>query len=122
MFSISPYSIPNTFARPKQRRNIKTFSQSFKITLDTPDGKKVMMCDDDEFILDAAENQGLDLPYSCRLGTCSTCIGKLIKGNIDQEDQTFLDDFDIERGYAMLCVSYPLSDCVIKTHQESEFC
>lgn len=90
------------------------------ITIHSEDRIDSFECPDTEYILDAAEDAGVPLPYSCRAGACSSCVAKVIAGEVDQSDQSFLDDEQLEEGYALLCVSYPKTDVVVKPDMESE--
>ena len=74
-------------------------------TIDIPKGAKT--------VLDAALEEGLELPYACKGGVCSTCRALLSEGEVDMDANFALEDYEIKRGYILTCQSYPVTDKIL---------
>jgi CDP-4-dehydro-6-deoxyglucose reductase len=70
-------------------------------------------------VLSAGLDAGLKLPYSCRVGTCRTCRGKVISGDVEYTGASSvnLDEVARQKGYALLCRAAPLSDLVVEVSE-----
>ncbi len=67
----------------------------------------------DEYILDAAIKVGLEPPYSCQAGTCSSCRAMLISGTVAMDESLGLSDEELEQGYVLSCQCHPLDEEVV---------
>ncbi|GAB4304145.1 2Fe-2S iron-sulfur cluster-binding protein [Cyanobacterium sp. DS4] len=75
---------------------------------------------EDQKILDVAQQQNIELPFSCSAGVCTTCAAKIITGKVEQGEGMGLSPELQEEGYALLCVSYPRSDLELEAGKEDE--
>jgi ring-1,2-phenylacetyl-CoA epoxidase subunit PaaE len=66
-----------------------------------------------ENILDAGIHNGMDLPYSCKAGVCSTCKARLLEGEVDMDLNHALETKEVEAGYVLTCQAHPISDNVV---------
>ena len=65
-----------------------------------------------ENILEAGLRNGVELPYSCKGGVCSTCRCRLTEGEVDMDVNFALEDYEVARGFILSCQSYPVTDKV----------
>ncbi|HLO84333.1 MAG TPA: 2Fe-2S iron-sulfur cluster-binding protein [Nostocaceae cyanobacterium] len=75
---------------------------------------------EDRYILHTAENRGVQLPFSCRNGACTTCAVRVLSGDVYQPEAVGLSPELRRKGYALLCVSYARSDLEVETQDEDE--
>ncbi|MFB6360937.1 MAG: 2Fe-2S iron-sulfur cluster-binding protein [Halobacteriales archaeon] len=70
----------------------------------------------DTAILEAAEEQGLDLPYQCRMGVCGVCCGRrLDDADVEQTEGMFLTEGEKDEGYVLTCIARPRADLRLRT-------
>ena len=80
---------------------------------------KTIRIPDDQYIIHAANERGMNLPISCNAGACVTCAGKILKGEVRQ-DHNFLKPAELDAGFVLTCRAYAESNCTIQTHQEDD--
>jgi len=83
------------------------------ITIRTAAGTNVFKAAWPQTILDAAEKNDIRLPYSCRTGRCSTCVARLVQGEIKMSTNEVLTEKDIQEGLILTCVGYAETDVTI---------
>ena len=99
--------------RPGRRRIGPGTGKPIKVTFLGANGQNVVVdCPEDQYILDAGIDAGLELPFTCRGGICGACVAKCTKGSVDHRDiadlEFTLSEEEQEEGMALLCVCYPV--------------
>lgn len=86
----------------------------YEVTFHLENGTETVDVAPDEYVLEAAERAGLDLPHSCRNGMCTSCAGELLDGELDGSEGTALSADQAADGYVLLCCSYPRADSEVR--------
>ena len=71
--------------------------------------KKEVIVKADQTILEAAQDAGMDPPYSCTVGVCTTCRARLRSGKASMDEREGLSDSEIEEGFVLTCQAHPLT-------------
>jgi ring-1,2-phenylacetyl-CoA epoxidase subunit PaaE len=72
----------------------------------------------DPSLLDAAARDGMDVPFSCKSGVCSTCRCKLLEGRVRMDKNFALDKEDVAAGFILSCQAHPLTERVVISFDE----
>lgn len=76
-------------------------------------GAHTITMERDQSLLEAARENSIDAPFACRAGVCSTCMCRIVEGEVEMVQNHALEDYEVEQGYVLSCQSYPLSDRVV---------
>ena len=101
-------------AKPKKQDAAKGIQLTVVV-----DGKQhEMALGQDEHVLDAALNAGLDLPYSCKAGVCCTCRGKVLQGQVAMDKNFTLEADEMAQGFVLTCQARALTDKLVISFDE----
>ncbi len=93
-------------------------SNTYTVEINHHRSKQIIQVSEDRTILQAAQDAGIDLPYSCSAGVCTTCAAHLSEGQVEQGEGMGLSPNLQAEGYALLCVSYPRSNLKLESEKE----
>ncbi|WP_404367044.1 1,2-phenylacetyl-CoA epoxidase subunit PaaE [Marinobacter sp.] len=104
----------------KDRDDVKHDPEAVSEITVKADGRRITfdLVQNTKSILDAGNDEGADLPFSCKAGVCSTCKAKVIEGEVEMDQNFALEDYEVEEGYVLSCQCYPVSSKVVLDYDE----
>lgn len=108
------FTIPGQKNTEVANKNTNDSSQKSKIIIKL-DGRTVEfdLAFESTSILEAALQQGADLPYACKGGVCATCRAKLLQGEVTMNVNYALEPDEVARGFILTCQSHPVTEMVL---------
>jgi ferredoxin len=93
-------------------------SNTYSVAINHQGSTQTIQVAESQTILDAAINAGIELPYSCSAGVCTTCAAQILSGEVEQSDGMGVSPELQAEGYVLLCVAYPRSDIELESGKE----
>jgi ring-1,2-phenylacetyl-CoA epoxidase subunit PaaE len=114
LFSTSAEDSQEIIQKAQQRVDAYGEEQSTRVTV-IADGRTTTydLATVGQNILDASLNNGLDVPYACKVGVCATCRARVVKGEVDMDITHGLESVEIDDGWVLTCQAHPISDEVV---------
>ncbi|OXT02507.1 phenylacetic acid degradation protein [Notoacmeibacter marinus] len=117
-FELFASSQPGRAARKAQSRNSVQSEGDTAATVTLDGVTRSFAMRKDVSLLDAALEQKMDAPYSCKAGVCSTCRAKVLEGDVEMETNHALEDYEVRAGYVLSCQCFPMSETVVFSYDE----
>lgn len=110
---------PGRARKPAVSRKKGSASASCEVAV-TLDGttRSFEMPKDGTVVLDAAIDNAMDAPFSCRAGVCSTCRAQILEGEVEMATNHALEDYEVRAGYVLTCQSLPITDKLVLSYDE----
>ncbi|MFT5512094.1 MAG: ring-1,2-phenylacetyl-CoA epoxidase subunit PaaE [Bacteroidia bacterium] len=83
-----------------------------QVTIDVYGDEQTINVSPDKTILEAAQDAGMDPPFSCTVGVCTTCRARVLSGKVSMDEREGLSDAEIEEGFVLTCQAHPLTNDV----------
>jgi ferredoxin len=93
-------------------------SNTFTVQISHQGKTETIQVSESQSILQAATDAGIDLPFSCSAGVCTTCAAQILSGEVEQSEGMGVSPELQAEGYALLCVAYPRSDIKLESGKE----
>lgn len=106
--------------RAKRRAESKSAANSSEATVATVrlDGEsRTFEMTKNQTILEASLENNMDAPHACKAGVCSTCMCRVVEGEVDMVTNHALEDYEVEKGYVLSCQSYPITAKVVVDYE-----
>lgn len=101
---------PGQLKRPVTSIDYSSARSTYSLTVTLDGSTQQVTVGKDTSVLEGALENALDAPHACKNGVCSTCMCKLIKGEVEMMANHALEDYEVEAGYILSCQSFPLTD------------
>ena len=103
--------VPN---KPRTAQAVTADSEQCEVEV-VLDGSRrsFIMAKNSSSVIDAGLKAGIDMPYACKGGVCSTCRAQVLSGEVDMDNNFALEDYEVARGFVLCCQSFPVSNKLV---------
>lgn len=117
-FELFASAQPGRAKRPAVAKQAAGASDRYSAAITLDGATQTVEASKDMSLLEAALANAIDAPYACKAGVCSTCRCRVLEGEVTMAANHALEDYEVEKGYALSCQSYPLTDAVVVDYDQ----